>query len=104
MMLASATRGRKRLIVTDTTGLRVSLAVHGADVQDRDGAQSLLKSISAKYSLLRHVFAEGSYAGPKLKGALDRIGRWTMQIVKPSDTTQGFEVIPSRWAVERILA
>ena len=30
-------KGRKRHIVTDTIGLLVGRAVHGADVQDRDG-------------------------------------------------------------------
>jgi transposase len=96
--------GRKRHIVTDTVGFLVGLTVHGADVQDRDGAPDLLKSIAAYYPLLRHVFADGGYAGPKLKGALEKIGRWTLQIVKRSDTAQGFEVIPRRWVVERTLA
>ena len=97
-------KGRKRHIVTDTLGLLVGLAVHGADVQDRDGAPDLLRSISAVYPLLRHVFADGGYAGPKLRGALQKIGRWTLQIVKRSDTAQGFEVIPRRWVVERTFA
>jgi len=50
-------KGRKRHIVTDTIGLLVGLAVHGADVQDRDGAPDLLKSIAIAYPLLRHIFA-----------------------------------------------
>lgn len=97
-------KGRKRHIVTDTVGLLVGLAVHGANIQDRDGAPDLLKSISTAYPLLRHIFADGGYAGPKLRGALEKIGRWTVQIVKRSDTAQGFEVIPRRWVVERTFA
>ena len=97
-------KGRKRHIVTDTIGLLVGLVVHGADVQDRDGAPEVLKSIAAIYPLLRHVFADGGYAGPKLCGALEKIGRWTLQIVKRSDTAQGFEVIPRRWVVQRTFA
>ena len=97
-------KGRKRHIVTDTTGLLVGLVVHGADVQDRDGAPEVLASIAERYPLLRHVFADGGYAGPKLRGALEKIGRWTVQIVKRSDTAQGFEVIPRRWVIERTLA
>jgi transposase len=97
-------KGRKRHIVTDTIGLLVGLAVHGADVQDRDGAPDLLKSIAIAYPLLRHIFADGGYAGPKLRGALEKIGRWTLQIVKRSDTAKGFEVIPRRWVVERTFA
>ena len=54
--------------------------------------------------MLRHVFADGGYAGPKLRDALKAIGRWTVQIVKRSDTAQGFEVLPRRWVVERTLA
>jgi transposase len=97
-------KGRKRHIVTDTLGLLVGLAVHGAEVQDRDGAPQVLKAVAKSYPLLRHVFADGGYAGPKLRGALEKIGRWTVQIVKRSDTAQGFEILPRRWVVERTLA
>ena len=37
--------GRKRHILTDTIGLPVGLIVHGAGVQDRDGAPALLASV-----------------------------------------------------------
>lgn len=53
---------------------------------------------------LRHIFADGGYAGPKRRGALDRIGEWTVEIVKRSDTAKGFEVLPRRWVVERTFA
>ena len=56
--------GRKRHIVTDTTGLLVGLAVHGADIQDRDGAPVVLNSIRYAFPWLRHIFADGGYAGP----------------------------------------
>jgi putative transposase len=53
---------------------------------------------------LRHVFADGGYAGDKLRQALRRIGKWTIEIVKRSDTAKGFVVLPRRWVVERTLA
>jgi transposase len=96
--------GRKRHIVTDTTGLLVGLAVHGADIQDRDGAPVVLNSIRYAFPWLRHIFADGGYAGPKLRGALDKIGQWTLQIVKRSDVAKGFELLPRRWVVERTFA
>jgi len=70
----------------------------------RIATDATLKSMAAHYPLLRHVFADGGYAGPRQKRALEKIGRWTLQIVKRSDTAQGFEIIPRRWGIERTLA
>lgn len=97
-------KGRKRHIVTDTLGLMVGLLVHGADIQDRDGAPEVLKSIRPRWPWLRHVFADGGYAGPKLKDAMSRFGEWTIEIIKRSDAAKGFEVLPRRWVVERTFA
>lgn len=97
-------KGRKRHIVTDTVGLLVALDVHSAGIQDRDGALNVLEAVAKRYPMLRHIFADGGYAGPKLREALKQIGRWTVQIVKRSDSAEGFEVLPRRWVVERTLA
>jgi len=97
-------KGRKRHIVVDTLGLLVGVVVHAADIQDRDGAPAVLKSILKRWPWLRHVFADGGYAGPKLGGALQKIGKFTMEIVKRSDSAKGFEVLPRRWVVERTFA
>ena len=97
-------KGRKRHIVTDTVGFLVGLVIHSAGIQDRDGAPDVLKAIVSRYPSLRHVFADGVYAGPKLRDALKALGRWTVQIVKRSDTAEGFEVLPRRWVVERTFA
>lgn len=66
-------KDRKSHIVNDTVGLLVGLAVHDADVQDRDGAPGLLKTFARAYPLFRHVFADGGYGGPQLRDALDKI-------------------------------
>src|SRR3954465_13571565 len=94
-------KGRKRHIVTDTLGLMQSLLVHGADVQDRDGAPALLRAIRYRFPWLRHIFADGGYAGSKLRDAVKGHGAWTIAIIKRSDTAEGFEVLPRRWVVER---
>ena len=96
-------KGRKRHILTDTLGLMVGLVVHGADVQDRDGAPAVLRSVRHRYPWLRHVFADGGYGGDKLKGRLSQIGQWTIQVVKRTDK-EGFVLLPRRWVVERTLA
>ena len=97
-------KGRKRHIVTDTLGLVVGAVVHAANIQDRDGAPDVLNSIRARWPWLRHVFADGGYAGDKLKAALADKGRWTLEIIKRSDTAKGFELLPRRWVVERTFA
>jgi hypothetical protein len=82
--------GRKRHIVIDTSGYLVGLVVHSAAVQDRDGAAQVLKSILKRWPWLRHVLADGGYAGPKLKGALKKVGRFALEIVKRTDKATGF--------------
>ena len=61
-----------------------------------------LASIRYAFPWLRHVFADGGYAGPKLAQALRKLGTWTLQIVKRSDTARGFVLL--RWVVERTFA
>jgi len=97
-------KGRKRHIITDTGGLLVGAMVHAADIQDRDGAPPLLASIRFAFPWLRHVFADGGYAGPKLTQALTKLGTWTLKIVKRSDVAKGFVLLPRRWVVERTFA
>jgi len=97
-------KGRKRHILTDTDGRLIAARVHTADIQDRDGAPPLLTSIRALLPWLRHIFADGGYAGPKLKEALAESGRWEIEIVKRSDAAKGFVLLPRRWVVERTFA
>jgi transposase len=97
-------KGRKRHIVTDTLGLLVGVLIHAANIQDRDGAPDVLNSIRSRWPWLRHIFADGGYAGDKLQAALADKGRWTLEIIKRSDAAEGFEVLPRRWVVERTFA
>ncbi len=110
-------KGRKRHIITDTLGLMLFVLVHAADIQDRDGVPDLLKAIRYRFAWLRHVFADGAYAGEKLRAALKGQGDWTLEIIKRSDTAKGFQVLPRPlscfasealpcigWVVERTFA
>lgn len=96
--------GRKRHIVVDTLGLMVGLVIHSAGIQDRDGAPDVLKTILKRWPWLRHIFADGGYAGPKLRGRLEKVGKFTLEIVKRSDQANGFQTLPRRWVVERTFA
>ena len=57
---AKKIKGRKRHLVTDTGGLPVGVAVHRADIQDRDGAALVIEAIHDLYPWLRHLFAEST--------------------------------------------
>lgn len=97
-------KGRKRHIITDTLGFLLFVIVHGADVQDRDGAPALLEAIRQRFPWLRHIFADGGYAGEKLREAMRGNGDWKIEIVKRSDAAAGFVVLPRRWVIERTFA
>ena len=53
---------------------------------------------------MRHIFADGGYAGGTLRDAVTAIGKWTIQIVKRSEIAESFVLLPRRWVVERTLA
>jgi transposase len=101
---AKKIKGRKRHVITDTTGLLVGAEVHPADMQDRDGAPLVIAAIHDLFPWLRHVFADSAYAGDKLLNTLRKFGNWTIEIVRRMADTIGFEVLPRRWVVERSLA
>jgi hypothetical protein len=60
---AKRTKGRKRHIVVDVLGLILAVAVTGANVQDRDGGQLVLKGLKDRFPRLARVWANGVYAG-----------------------------------------
>lgn len=96
-------KGRKRHIVTDTLGNVLEGVVHGADVQDSDGAPGLIERACDAYPTLARVFADGGYAGQKLEAAVVHIDRLTIEIIRRSDLA-GFVILPRRWVIERTLA
>ncbi len=70
----------------------------------RPRTMDLRAVIRHRFPWLRHVFADGGYAGPKLRAALKGHGDWSIDIIKRSDTARGFEVLPRRWVVEHTFA
>jgi transposase len=98
-------KGSKRHVLVDTLGLMLHAVVHSAGVQDRDGTVLVMATLFAMFPFLRKLYADGGYQGPKFQATLKRVLRQVdIQIVKRSDTAQGFEVLPRRWIVERTIA
>ena len=87
-------------------GMILTVIVHAASVQDRDGAKLVFEQVRASgsaFSRLKLVWADGGYAG-KLVDWVESVCGWVLEIVKRSDDAKGFEVLPRRWVVERTLA
>jgi transposase len=79
--------------------------VHAADIQDRDGGLLVMATLFGLYPFMKKLFADGGYQGTKFRQGLAKLlPQLTVEIVKRSDTAQGFEVLPRRWVVERTLA
>ena len=89
--------------MTDTLGLLLTGHIHPASVQDRDGAEALLKAARRSFPFIERIIADAGYQGPKMEAALARTGSWALQIVRRCDKHR-FVVLPKRWIVERTLA
>lgn len=96
--------GRKRHILVDTLGLLLSVAVHPADIQDRDGASLVLnKATRTLWPFILRIFADAGYRGPRAALAASNSGSWIIEVVKRNEMHK-FAVLPKRWIVERTLA
>ena len=103
--------GRKRHLVVDTLGLLLMVLVTAASVQDRDGAQLVLRALferikKSKYSRwcrLKLIWADGGYRGELIDWVKHTLG-WTLEIVEKLGGQVGFQVLPKRWIVERTFA
>lgn len=95
--------GRKRHILVDTTGLLLTVVVHIASVQDRDGAMIVLQKAKQSFWRLQLIWADGGYAGKLVNWAKESC-QWILEIVKRNDDVKGFHVLPRRWVVERTFA
>jgi transposase len=96
-------KGRKRHIPVDTLGLLLSVVVHSADVQDRDGAAAVPRRAHRSFAFIERIYADGGYQGPTMAKTVAKTGSWRLEIVKRCDLHR-FVVLPKRWGVERTSA
>ena len=81
----------------------MSVAVHPANIQDRDGAELVLRPARRLFPFVERIIGDGGYQGPIMAAVVAQTGRWAIEIVKRSDLHH-FVVLPKRWIVERTLA
>jgi putative transposase len=89
--------------MVDTLGLVLTVLVHPANIQDRDGAILLVEGLKCYLPRLAVVFADGGYAGQLVEWFQTAVG-WTLEIVRRTAEVIGFQVLPKRWIVERTFA
>ena len=98
--------GRKRHLLVDTLGLVLLVVITAANVQDREGARTLLGGLTTQFRRLRVIWADGAYAGalePWVR-ELRKWGKLRLEIVRKPKGQRGFAVVRWRWIVERTLA
>jgi transposase len=93
-------KGRKRHAMVDTDGRALTLQLHPADIQDRDGAVPLLQASRRRFPFVGLAFADTAYASERVASATTI----AIQIVRRVPGQVGFEVHPRRWVVERCFA
>ena len=72
-------------------------------MQDRDGAEALLREARRSFPFLERIIGDAGYQGRNMEAAVARTGRWDLQIVRRCDRHR-FVVLPKRCIVERTLA
>ena len=98
-------KGRKRHILVDVMGLVLTVLVHKASIQERDGAKSLLKRAKKKgFQRLALIWADGGYSGQPMIDWVSNLAGWVLQVVQRAEDATGFVVLPRRWVVERTFA
>ena len=89
--------------MVDVLGLILAVAVTGANVQDRDGGQLVLKGLKDRFPRLARVWADGVYSGRLVEWA-EKTAQFVLDIVCKPRGQIGFSVLPWRWIVERTFA
>jgi len=102
---AKKTKGRKRFLLVDTLGLVLGVSVQPASTPERAGALALLAVFLPVFTWLRKLWVDGGYAGSDFaQAAREYRPKLEVEVVKRSDDTSGFIVLPRRWVVERTFA
>ncbi len=98
------TKERKHFIMVDTVGHILTILVTPADFPEPEGAKQKLDESLCHPGWLRKLWVDGGFGGEDFanhaKGLRTNID---VEVVKRSDTAQGFKVLPRRWVVERTL-
>ena len=75
--------GHKRHLLVDTMGLLLKVAVHAANLQDRESVNLLLEPIKGQFPRLEKVWVDQGYTGKGKTWIETQLG-WTVEVVERS--------------------
>jgi putative transposase len=93
----------------------MAIRIQSADTQDRDGALDVIRAAHTRYETLKHLWADGGYAGRCEIAVIEATG-CELEIVRRSDdaprevwleegqeppVAEGFKLVKWRWIIER---
>ena len=105
--------GRKRHLVTDTTGLILAVIITAASVQDAHAAKPAMDAARVRYTNLKALFVDSVYQGKcaaqlrdegldvRVIRRADWFGQWTVAQLEIPAVSSSFTVLPKRWVIER---
>jgi putative transposase len=96
-------KGRKRHLLVDTLGRRLSVAVTPATTSAQEGARRLLIGLKPWQPRLELIWAASAESGEPLATWCAAEGAWRVEIITRAPHVQGFVVRPWGWIVERTL-
>lgn len=96
---AKKLKGRKRHLLTDSSGLPLAVMVGSAKAPDRAGLLNLQQDIENKG--LQVVFADQGYVGIQLLSVPVRIVQQAPKPLQRNAKNPLFQVVPKRWVIER---
>jgi transposase len=100
----------------DTEGLVLTVVVHPADIQDRDGGRLVVERVLGVFPRLRHLWVDAGYRGQFVDWVKEHVswsvevvkhwwtglrGVWVPEGVEPPAIPSGFHILPRRWVIER---
>ena len=89
-------------MLVDTLALLLQVVVSAANISEKVGALLVLEKIVGQFPQLLKVFADGGNEGKDLAQIKDD-HHLELEVVKRKQS-EGFQVLPWRWIVERTLA
>jgi putative transposase len=95
--------GRKRNLIVDTMGLLVLAKVTAANVQDVHAGKQVFQALLKHPELLKRlqvIFADGGYRGDLVEWVKENLHA-VLTIVLKQENQKGFQVLPTRWVIER---